>query len=116
MKMKDIDIYNMPGWLGNIVDAVTNQCEERIRENPRYKEYFEESGRLLDEYGFISNLLSMGIDKKAEAELEIPTMEELKILSRYLELENNQMEMRNIQYYLLGCCHVIEFLEMVGVL
>lgn len=46
--MKDIDIYNMPDWLGRTVDTVTNQCEEKIRENPYYKEYFEESGRLLD--------------------------------------------------------------------
>lgn len=45
--------------------------------------------------------------------MKIPTMEEIKVLSRYLELENNQMEVRNIQYYLLGSCHMIEFLEMV---
>ena len=109
MKIKDIDLYNMPDWLGRMVDAVTNQCEEMIRKNPHYREYFEESERILDGCEFVSTFLSTTVDKEAAAELELPTMEELKALSRYLELENDQMELRNIQFYLLGCRHVVEF-------
>lgn len=115
MKIKDIDLYHMPDWLGKMVDAVTNQCEEMIQKNPHYREYLEESERILAGCEFVSTFLSTMIDKEA-AELELPTMEELMALSRYLELENDQMELKNIQYYLLGCRHMVEFLELVGIL
>lgn len=116
MKFKDIDMYQMPEWFGSIVCETMNQCGEMLEMNPRYKEYSEEGEKLLGKYGFISAFLSTMIDKKRIKDLPFPSKEELEALSRYLAVESDQMELMNIQYYLLGSRHTFEFLELVGIL
>jgi hypothetical protein len=116
MKFKDIDIYEMPEWLQNVTTAVMNQCGEMLKKNPQYNEFSEEGEELLEKNRFISDFLSTMIDKKMMEDLPSPSKEDLEELSRYLLLENDQMELMNIQYYLLGSRHTLEFLELVGIL
>ena len=56
------------------------------------------------------------IEKEKIEDMPVPSKEELEALSRYLSLESDQMELMNIQYYLLGCRHMFELLELVGIL
>lgn len=116
MKFKNIDIYEMPEWLQNVTTVVMEQCGEMLESNPQYNEFVEEGERLLEKNGFISAFLSTMIDKKRMKDLPFPSKEDMEELSHYLSLESDQMELMNIQYYLLGCRHVFEFLELVGML
>lgn len=116
MKFRDIDIYEMPAWMQSITVIVMNQCGEMLKRNPKYNEYSEEGEKLLAKNRFISDFLSTIIDKKRMGDLTIPTKEELEELSQYLALESDKMELMNVQYYLLGSLHTLEFLELVGIL
>lgn len=116
MKFEDIEIYEMPNWWQNVTVAVTEQCGKMLKKNPHYNEYVEEGERLLNEHSFISDFLSTIIEKKKIEDIPIPSKEELEALSRYLFVESDQMELMNIQYYLLGCRHMFELLELVGIL
>lgn len=116
MKFKNIDIYEMPDWMQNITTAVMNQCGEMLKKNPQYNEYSEEGEQLLEKNKFISDFLSTMIDKKRMGDLPSPSKEDLEELSQYLALESDQMEFMNMQYYLLGSRHTLEFLELVGIL
>ncbi len=116
MKFKDIDIYEMPNWMQNITTAVTEQCGKILRKNSQCNEFIEEGEKLLKEYSFLSDFLSTIIEKEKIEDMPVPSKEELEALSRYLSLESDQMELMNIQYYLLGCRHMFELLELVGIL
>lgn len=116
MKFKDIDIYEMPDWMQSITVIIMNQCGEMLKRNPKYNEYSEEGEKLLEKNKFISTFMSTIIDKKSMENLPMPSKEDLAELSQYLALENDQMELMNMQYYLVGSLHTLEYLELVGIL
>lgn len=116
MKFRDIDLYEMPEWMQGITVIIMNQCGEMLKRNPKYNEYSEEGEQLLEKNRFISDFLSTMIEKKKIEDLPMPTKEDLKELSQYLALESDQMEFMNMQYYLLGSLHTLEYLELLGIL
>lgn len=112
MNINDIDIYNMPLWMGEIVDEINNHCEVLLRESEQYKRIVDESHYLMETYNFISTL----IDRDEIKELLKLSLEETKALSRFLSLDDDRRYMEVLQTYLMGCRHVISILQLIKVL
>lgn len=116
MRFSDIDLYEMPDWMQIATVKIMNQCGEMVKRNPKYYEYLKEGETLLAKNRFISEFLSTIVEPKKMEDLPMPTEKDLKELSRYLALESDQMEFMNMQYYLVGSLHTLEYLELLGIL
>lgn len=109
MNINDIDIYNMPIWMGGIVDAINNHCEVLLKESEQYNRIVDESQKLMDTYDFISILID-GDEIKEPLKLSLI---ETKALSRFLSLDDDRRYMELLQTYLMGCRHMFEVLQIL---
>ena len=113
MKMSDIDIYQLPIWLGMIVDEIQEKCrKELLKESPQFISMESESHEILEHFEFISTL----IDRDKITEPMNIDVTEVKALSRFLALEEDMRELIQIKTYFMGCRHTIQFLILAGVL
>lgn len=104
MDIKNIDIYNLPKWFGEIIEEADILCEEALRSSVSYSRIIEERYSILDEHSFISRLAD---DGGVGEPMELAAGE-IKALSRYLTLENDKARTESIQMYLLGCSHIFK--------
>lgn len=112
MKLKDIDIYNLPRWLNGICEEMEGKCcEELKKESDFYNRVLEESSQLLEEYRFISTLIDRG-DIIQPMKLNVS---EEKALSRFLVLDSDQRDMEMIQFYLFGIRHALQLLQVLKI-
>lgn len=113
MKMDDIDIYNMPAWMGVLVDEIEETGRRELsKDSLQYSQMKEESEEILEHFDFISTLIDR--DKIAcPIKMDVT---ETKALSRFLALEYDMEDLLRIQMYLMGCRHTLEFLELTGIL
>lgn len=113
MKMSDMDIYNLPDWLGKIVDEIEEGGrKELLKESPQYAQMDEESSGILEHFEFISTL----IDRDNITTPMDMGITEAKALSRFLALEHDMDDLLRIKIYLMGCRHTVLFLRLAGLL
>ena len=111
MRISEIDLYHLPGWMNAVFEQVEKQCEEELeRESETYRKIIKEEYALLDQYPFLS-MLTAGDETTEGMEL---TVEEMKALSRFLVLEDDRREIEAVKYFLLGGRGVVEMLELLG--
>lgn len=109
MNIKDIDIHNMPDWMGLFVDEINNRCEALLKESQQYNGIVDEIHELLEKYLFLSTLLD-GDEIKEPLDLSLT---ESKVLSRFFCLDDDKRFMELFQTYLLGCRHMFEMLQLL---
>lgn len=111
VRIGDIDIYHLPAWLEGIFEEVERTCYEKLEEESEfYRKVLEETHALLDKHKFLSTIADSD-------EIEEPmnlNLEETKALSRFWLLETDRMSMERVQMYLLGCRHMGEAMELLG--
>lgn len=113
MKIDDIDLYNMPVWMGVLLEEVEETGRRELsKDSPQYSQMKEESDEILDHFDFISIL----IDRNRITRPMKMDVTEAKALSRFLALEHDMEDLLRIQMYLMGCRHTLEFLELAGLL
>lgn len=113
MKMDDIDIYNMPAWMGVLVDKVEEMGRRELsKDSLQYSQMKEESEEILEHFDFISTLIDRD---KITCSMKMDVTE-VKALSRFLALEYDMEDILRMQMYLMGCRHTLEFLELAGIL
>lgn len=112
MKIKDINIYDMPIWMCALVDTVNGTCKKRLKASPEYRRILKESDELLDCNRFISTL----IDRDEIDEPLHLTLEQTKALSQFLALDADREDYERIQLYLMGCQHTMEVLQLLKLL
>ena len=111
MRISEINLYHLPGWMNAVFEQVEKQCEEELeRESETYRKIIKEEYALLDQYPFLS-MLTAGDETTEGMEL---TVEEMKALSRFLVLEDDRREIEAVKYFLLGGRGVVEMLELLG--
>lgn len=111
MRISEIDLYHLPGWMNAVFEQVENQCEEELeRESETYRKIVKEEHTLLDQYPFLS-MLTAGDEITEGMEL---TVEELKALSRFLALEDDRRGIEAMKYFLLGGRGAVEMMELLG--
>lgn len=113
MRISEIDLYHLPGWMNAVFEHVEKQCEEELkRESETYRKIIKEERTLLDQYPFLSTLADG--DEIAES-VEL-TVEEARALSRFLTLEDDRREIEAMKYFLLGGRGAVEVMELFGIL
>ena len=111
MRISEIDLYHLPGWMNAVFEQVERQCEEELeRESETYRKIVKEEHTLLNQYPFLS-MLTAGDEITEGMEL---TVEELKALSRFLALEDDRRGIEAVKYYLLGGRGAVEIMELLG--
>lgn len=111
MRISEIDLYYLPGWMNAVFEQVEKQCEEELeRESETYRKIIREEHTLLNQYPFLSTLAD-GEEITESMEL---TVEELKALSRFLALEDDRRGIEAVKYYLLGGRGAVEMMELLG--
>lgn len=86
MKLKDIDIHNLPLWLSSVCEAWERECENELKkESDFYNRVLEESSKLLEKHRFISTL----IDQDEITEPMLLTTDETRALSKFLALDTD---------------------------
>lgn len=112
MRIDDIDIYKLPRWLEGIFEEVERICYETLEEESEfYKRVFEETHELLEKYDFLSTIA----DNDEIREPMNLSITEVQALSRFWVLETDRMSMEMVQMYLLGCRHMWELMELLGI-
>ena len=112
MRISEIDLYHLPGWMNAAFEQVEKQCEEELeRESETYRKIIKEEYALLDQYPFLS-MLTAGDETTEGMEL---TVEEMKALSRFLVLEDDRREIEAVKYFLLGGRCALEMMELLGI-
>ena len=112
VRIDDIDIYNLPRWLEGIFEEVERICYETLEEESEfYKRVLEETHELLDKYDFLSTIA----DNDEIREPMNLSITEVQALSRFWVLETDRMSMEMVQMYLLGCRHMWELMELLGI-
>lgn len=112
MRISEIDLYHLPGWMNAVFEQVEKQCEEELeRESETYRKIIREEHTLLNQYPFLSTLAD-GEEITESMEL---TMEELKALSRFLALEDDRRGIEAVKYFLLGGRCALEMMELLGI-
>ena len=113
MRISEIDLYHLPGWMNAVFEQVEKQCEEELkRESETYREIIKEEHTLLDQYLFLS-MFTAGNEITEDMKL---TVEEARALSRFLALENDRREIEAVKYYLLGGRGAVEMMELLGMM
>lgn len=111
VRIGDIDIYHLPAWLEGIFEEVERTCYEKLEEESEfYRKILEETHELLDEHRFLSTIAD---SDEIEEPMDL-NLEEVKALSRFWVLETDRMSMEKVQMYLLGCRHMWEAMELLG--
>lgn len=111
MRISEINLYHLPGWMNAVFEQVEKQCEEELeRESETYRKIIKEEHVLLDQYPFLS-MLTAGDETTEGMKL---TVEEARALSRFLALEDDRRGIEAVKYYLLGGRGVIEMMELLG--
>ena len=111
MRISEIDLYHLPGWMNAAFEQVEKQCEEELeRESETYRKIIKEEYALLDQYPFLS-ILTAGDETTEGMEL---TVEEVRALSRFLALEDDRRGIEAVKYYLLGGRGAVEMMELLG--
>lgn len=112
VRIDDIDIYKLPRWLEGIFEEVERICYETLEEESEfYKRVLEETHELLDKYDFLSTIA----DNDEIREPMNLSITEVQALSRFWLLETDRMSMERVQMYLLGCRHMWELMELLGI-
>ena len=112
VRIDDIDIYKLPRWLEGIFEEVERICYETLEEESEfYNGVLQETHELLDKYGFLSTIA----DNDEIREPMNLSITEVQALSRFWLLETDRMSMEMVQMYLLGCRHMWELMELLGV-
>lgn len=112
VRIDDIDIYKLPRWLEGIFEEVERICYETLEEESEfYKRVLEETHELLDKYNFLSTIA----DNDEIREPMNLSITEVQALSRFWLLETDRMSMERVQMYLLGCRHMWELMELLGI-
>ncbi len=83
MKFGDMDICNLPLWMGHLVDEIQTKCTEALLESEQYEQLSKEGSELLETYRFISMLT----DRDDILEPLHLSIEEAKALSRFLAVD-----------------------------
>ena len=110
MRISEIDLYHLPGWMNAVFEQVEKQCEEELkRESETYRKIIKEEHTLLDQYPFLSTLAD---GDEITENMELP-VEELKALSRFLALEDDRRGIEAVKYYLLGVRGAVEMMELL---
>ncbi len=113
MRISEIDLYHLPGWMNAVFEQVEKQCEEELeRESETYRKIIKEEYTLLDQYPFLSTLVD---GDKITENMEL-TVEEVRALSQFLALEDDRRGIEALKYFLLGERGAIETMEMLGIL
>ena len=111
MRISEIDLYHLPGWMNAVFEQVEKQCEEELeRESETYRKIIKEEHTLLDQYPFLS-MLTAGDEIIENMKL---TVEEARALSRFLALEDDRRGIEAVKYYLLGGRGAVEMMELLG--
>lgn len=111
MRIGEIDLYHLPGWMNAVFEQVEKQCEEELeRESETYRKIVKEEHTLLDQYPFLS-MLTAGDEITEGMEL---TLEEVRALSRFLALEDDRRAIEAMKYFLLGGRGAVEMMELLG--
>lgn len=111
MRISEIDLYHLPGWMNAVFEQVEKQCEEELEwESETYRKIIKEEHTLLDQYSFLSTLVD---GDKITENMEL-TVEEVRALSRFLALEDDRREIEAMKYFLLGGREVVEMMELLG--
>lgn len=112
VRIDDIDIYKLPRWLEGIFEEVERICYETLEEESEfYKRVLEETHELLEKYDFLSTIA----DHDEIRESMNLSITEVQALSRFWLLETDRMSMERVQMYLLGCRHMWELMELLGI-
>lgn len=112
MRIGDIDIYYLPKWLEAIFEEAKRTCYEKLEEESEfYRNTLNEVHELLEAHRFLSTIAD---NDKIKESMNL-TLEEVKALSRFWVLENDRMSMEMVQMYLLGCRHMWEAMELLGI-
>ncbi|MGC4019977.1 MAG: hypothetical protein QM793_12625 [Muricomes sp.] len=113
MRLSDIDIYNLPLWLNGIYEELDKKCVEELKkESAFYNQVMKESGELLEKYPFISTF----IDQDEIIEPMSLTVSEVKAFSRFLALDMERRDMETIQMYLMGSRHMMQLMQLLGMI
>ena len=113
MRISEIDLYHLSGWMNAVFEQVEKQCEEELeRESETYRKIIKEEHTLLDQFPFLATLADRG--EIAES-MEL-TVEEVRALSRYMALEDDRRAIESVKYYLLGGRGAVEVMELLGIL
>ena len=87
-------------------------CYETLEEVSKfYKEVLDETHELLDKYDLLSTIAEND-EIRGPMNLSIT---EVKALSRFWVLETDRMSMEMVQMYLLGCRHMWEVTDLLGI-
>lgn len=113
MRISEIDLYHLPGWMNTVFEQVEKQCEEELeRESETYRKIIKEEHTLLDQSPFLSTLM----DGNEIAESMELTVEEVGALSQFLALEDDRRGIEEVKYFLLGGRGTVEIMELLGIL
>ena len=53
MRISEIDLYHLPGWMNAVFEQVEKQCEEELeRESETYRKIIKEEHTLLEQFPF----------------------------------------------------------------
>ena len=95
MRISEIDLYHLPGWMNAVFEQVEKQCEEELeRESETYRKIIKEEHTMLDQYPFLATLVD-GDEIVESMEL---TVEEARALSRFLALEDDRRGIEAVKY------------------
>ena len=112
MRISEINLHNLPGWMNAVFEQVEKQCEEELeRESETYRKIIKEEHTMLDQFPFLATLVD-GDEISESMEL---TVEEARALSRYMALEDDRRGIEAMKYYLLGGRGAVEMMELLGV-
>lgn len=57
MRISEIDLYHLPGWMNAVFEQVEKQCEEELeRESETYRKIIKEEHTLLEQFPFLATL------------------------------------------------------------
>ena len=113
ISMKNIDTYDLPIWLQQYWEMIVNNTFHKLLEECRqYKEIYDECEKMLDKHKFISTVMDGDAIKNSIA----LTDEEVKQLSKYLQMFKDCNELEQMQIYLYGSRDMYYMLKLLEII
>lgn len=113
VSMENIDIYSLPTWLQQYWKKIMNNSFHQLLEECRqYKEIYDECEKMVDKHKFIAAV----IDGDAVRNSIALTSEEVRQLSKYLQMFKECNELDQMQIYLHGCRDMYYMLKLLEII
>lgn len=111
--MKDIDTYDLPTWLQQYWERIVNSSFHKLLDEcKQYREIYDECSKMVDKHSFIANVMDGDAVRNSIALKE----EEVKQLSKYIQLLKDCDELKQMQIYLQGCRDMYYMLKLLEII